>query len=148
MSVYPGKFAIYSDDATDVSDPTTASQYVFFDRDPAFARWDPVGSRADRGSVHETLSGVIIQDYGVKVVDQVITFGDTDALKDTTVDILNSFYVQINTEWLFTDGYNVWKVQFSRNPKGFRYWRNLVWASRGVHLFSYEIRLLVKEKLI
>lgn len=147
----PGKFRIYSTDIAATLDPDSAdpapATLIVFDQDPLHdAEYNPEGSAQDRGSVIRTLGGVVIQDFGVVVQDGVITFSDTAALAQATVTALQTAYETIDGQWYFMNGYECWKVQFSRNPKGFKSWRNLRYSYNNYHIFSYEMRLLVISK--
>jgi len=127
---------------------TSPSTNIVFDQDPHYGTYTPATSGIDRGSVIKTLGGVIIQDFGVKVVDEIITFTDTDALTQSIVDALKTAYEVIDGEWYFTDGYECWRVQFSRNPRGFDSWRNLLFSEHDFYTFSYAVNLLVLSKEI
>ncbi|CCK81196.1 hypothetical protein [Desulfobacula toluolica] len=148
----PGKFRIYSTDISATLNPDSSSPVpatlIIFDQDPVFSEYNPAGSAQDRGSVIRTLGGVVIQDFGVSVQDGLISFSDTAALNQATVTALQSAYETIDGQWYFTDGYECWKVQFSRNPKGFRAWRNILYAYNNYTIFSYEINLIVISKEI
>ena len=148
----PGKFAIYSTEVDATLTPATANPapgtLIVFDQDPLFASYDPDGAEQDRGTVIRTLGGVVVQDFGVVEQDGVITLSDTNALNQATAAALKVAYATVDSQWLFTDGYECWKVQFSRNPRGFKTFRNILAAYHGTHLFSYEIRLLVVSKEI
>ncbi len=146
------KFRIFSTeiDATvdpDNADPAPAT-LIAFDQDPLFGEYDPDGADQDRGCVIRTLGGVVVQDFGVVEQDGVITFSDTNALESATVTALKTAYETVDGQFYFTDGYECWKVQFSRNPKGLKAFRNILVAYHSVTLFSYEIRLLVVSKEI
>ena len=131
--------------ATGGSGPSTN---IIFDQDPYYGTYTPATSNIDRGSVIKTLGGVIIQDFGVKVVDEVIAFSDVDVLTQSIIDALNAAYIVIDGEWYFTDGYGCWLVKFSRNPRGFDSWRSLIFATHDFHTFSYAVNLLVLSKEI
>lgn len=146
------KFRIYSTDITATVDPDNAipapAILIEFDEDPESADYDPSAGNSDRGSVWETLGGKIYQDFGVLATDEIIMFSGTDALSQATITALQSAYETIDGEWYFTDGYNCWKVRFSRNPKGFKHRLNILFAAHGRKYFSYEIQLLVISKEI
>lgn len=153
----PAKFAIYSKDATDPSDPTTASDYTYLDQDPA--EYDPeFAPMADRGMKIQTLGGAVRQDFGVNVKDRQIVFRDDDGLSQTTKDALQTKYETKDTLWYFTDGHKVWDVQFSRSPQGFRAWRNQLLWRRGIQIsqpppadyvvYSYEIILDIVQVVV
>jgi len=147
-----GKFAIYSTDIAATVTPGTASPapttLIEFDQDPLFSEYDPDGAGQDRGTVIRTLGGTVIQDMGVEESDGVITFSDVDALSASTVSSLRSAYETVDGQFYFTDGYNCWKVQFSRNPRGLVTRRNLLFAYHSTNKFSYEITLLVVSEEI
>lgn len=146
------KFRLYSTDISATLDPDSASPapttLIEFDQDPLHSEYNPEGAAQDRGSVIRTLGGVVVQDFGVVESDGVITFSDTGALSSTTVSALQSAYETVDGEFYFTDGYECWKIRFSRNPKGLKTWRNLLFAYHGTSMFSYEIQLLVVLKEI
>ena len=144
-------FAFYSTDIDPTTDPANAdpapSTLVVLDQPPLFGEYDPGGGEMGRGSVHLTLGGQVIQDFGVFEEDQRISFSDSDALSSATVAALKALHEAIDGEYYFTDGYNVWKIRFAR-PGGFRSRRNLFWAHHGTNIFSYEINLIVVSKEI
>lgn len=146
------KFRLYSTEITATLDPDNAdpapATLIAFDQDPLYGDYDPDGSDQDRGSVIRTLGGVVIQDFGVVESDGIITISDTDALESVTVTALKTAYETVNGQYCFTDGYECWKVQFSRNPKGLKVFRNILAAYHSTTLFSYEIQLLVVNKEI
>lgn len=146
------KFCIYSTEVSPTVDPDNAAiapdTLIVFDQDPLFGEYDPNGSDQDRGTVIRTLGGVVVQDFGLVEQDGVITLSDTDALEADTVTALKTAYAVVDGQYYFTDGYECWKVQFSRNPKGLKFFRNILAAYHGTHLFSYEIQLLVISKEI
>jgi len=146
----PDKFRIYSTeiDATldpDNADPAPATLIVF-DKDPIHANYNPTGSAQDRGSVIRTLGGVVVQDFGVNIKDELISFSEANAISQSTVTALKAAYETVDGQWYFTDGYECWKVQFSRLPRGFKAWRSLLFSYHGEHYFSYEIHLIVISK--
>ena len=127
-----------------------------FYQDPLGGEYDPEYEWEGRGSVLPCLSGVQVQDMGVDMQDRKILIRDTDALKQAHVDALEAKYQVRDTMWYFTDGLNVFKVQFTRHPRGFRKWRNVKSFIRWLHMsprpdagsivwWSYEIVLLVRE---
>ena len=146
------KFRLYSTEIVATLDPDDAdpapATLIAFDQDPLHAEYNPVGYTQDRGSVIRTLGGVVIQDFGVVESDGIISFSDETALSSSTISALQAAYETVDGQWYFTDGYECWKVQFSRNPKGFKSWRNLLFSYHGNHMFSYEIQFLVVSKEI
>jgi hypothetical protein len=146
------KFSIYSTDVSATLAPDTLTPapetLIVFDQDPLFSSYDPDAGGQDRGTIIRTLGGVVVQDFGVVEGDGIITFSDTNALVATTVSALKTAYETLDGQFYFTDGYECWKVQFSRNPKGLKTFRNILAAYHGTHLFSYEIQLLVISKEI
>ena len=147
-----GKFRIYSTDIVPTVDPDNASPapatLIVFDQDPFFGEYDSDDIDQARGITIRTLGGVVVQDFGVVESDGVISFSDSDALEVDTVVALRSAYETVDGQYYFTDGYECWKVQFSRNPMGFKVRRNILAAWHDTHLFSYEIRLIVISKEI
>jgi len=148
----PDKFRIYSTEIVATLDPDNASPLpatlIVFDQDPIHGSYNPVGSGQDRGSVIRTLGGAVIQDFGAKIKDETISFSEVNALSASVVAALKTAYETVNGQWFFTDGYECWKVQFSRSPRGFRAWRSLLFSYHAQHVFSYEIQLLVISKEI
>ena len=146
------KFRIFSTEIAPTLDPDIAEPApltnIVFDQDPYYGTYTPAKSESDRGSVIKTLGGVVIQDFGVNVVDEVITFSDVEALSQSIVDALKAAYIIVDGEWYFTDGYSCWLVKFSRNPRGFDSWRNLIFSAHDFHTFSYAVNLLVLNKEI
>jgi hypothetical protein len=119
-------------------------ELVILDRDPiATGSYNDHAGSVVRGSVISTLGGVVIQDFGVNVQDQRISFSDEAALTETTKEALRALYEISSGTYYFTDGYDCWLVQFSR-PNGFVYRRNLISSHYGVARFDYEINLVVK----
>jgi hypothetical protein len=133
-------------DVNSATGGTASSTLILFDQDPLFGTYDPISSNDDRGSVFKTLAGNVVQDFGTVVSDEVITFSDSEALSTSTIDKLVTAYATVDGQFYFTDGYNCWKVQFSRRPKGFRSLRNILWSYHGSHYFSYDINLMVISK--
>ena len=148
----PDKFRIYSTEITPTLDPDNAEPApitnIALDQDPHHGVYEQSTSSEDRGSVITTLGGVVIQDFGVNVKDEVISFSDEMALTQATITALNSAYEIIDGQWYFTDGYECWKVQFSRVPRGFESWRSLIFSENDFHTFSYSINLIVVSKEI
>lgn len=100
-----------------------------------------------RGSVIQTLGGVVIQDFGVVVSDGHIVFSDTDALGATTIGALKTIHETVDGQYYLTEGVNCWKVQFAR-PNGFIYRKNLYWAQHNQVIYSYSIDLIIISKSI
>jgi len=146
----PDKFRIFSTDIDATLDPDNAdpapATLIVFDQDPIHASYNPTGSPQDRGSVIRTLGGVIIQDFGLSIKDEIISFSDGKAISQSVVTALQTAYETIDGQWYFTDGYECWTVQFSRNPRGFKAWRSLLFSYHAKHIFSYEINLIVVSK--
>jgi hypothetical protein len=144
-------FAFYSTDIDPTVDPANASPapatLVVLDQPPIFGEYDFEAGSVGRGSVHPTLGGQVVQDFGVFDVDGRITFSDTDALSSDTVDDLQALWQPVAGEYYFTDGYNIWKVRFPR-PDGFKARRNLLFSHHGQDVFSYEIALIVVAKIV
>lgn len=125
--------------------PTTL---IEFGEDPDASNYNPVSEASDRGTVFATLGGNTFQDFGVVESDGVIIFSDTASLSQTVVTALKTAYETVDGEFYFTDGYNCWKVRFSRNPKGLKCWRDIFYAAKGKTYFSYSIQLLVVSEEI
>ena len=139
-------FAFYSTEIDPTTDPAIAepapATLVVLDQPPYFGDYDLQAGAMGRGSVHDTLGGHVIQDFGVFEKDQRISFSESDALSSATITALKTLFETVDGEYFFTDSHNVWKVRFSR-PDGFIYRRNLLFAHHGEHVFSYEINLIV-----
>uniref|UniRef100_A0A6M3J6N5 Uncharacterized protein n=1 Tax=viral metagenome TaxID=1070528 RepID=A0A6M3J6N5_9ZZZZ len=137
------KFSFYSTDIDPTNDPVNASPspsiLVTLNRDPLTGTYDPQAGDSHRGSVIPTLGGVIIQEYTANIKDQRIKISDTDALTQENINTLRT--VAASGEWYFTDGYDIWKVQFSK-PRGFVYRRNILIAHSGKTIYDYEIELV------
>lgn len=116
---------------------------IEFDEDPDTSNYEPDGNDSDRGSVYQTLGGVVYQDFGVNEADGIISFSALNSISSATRSALKTAYETVDGEWYFTDGYNCWKVRFSRYPKGFKSWRNILYAYHGKTYYSYEIQLLI-----
>jgi len=145
-------FAFYSTEIDPTTDPANADPapetLVVLDQLPILGdgTYDLQGGEIGRGSVHQTLGGVVAQDFGIVDGDQRISFSDSDALSSETVAELKTIHETIDGEYFFTDGFDIWRVRFQR-PGGFRYRRNLYWAAHGTAIYSYEINLIVTASL-
>lgn len=145
-------FAFYSTDIDPTTDPANADPapetLVVLDQVPILGDglYDLQGGEIGRGSVHQTLGGVVVQDFGVVAGDQRISFSESDALSGDTIAALKAIHETIDGEYFFTDGFDIWRVRFQR-PGGFRYRRNLFWAAHGTAIYSYEINLIVTASL-
>ena len=146
------KFRIYSTEVIATLDPDALAvapiTLIAFDEDPDNGNYTPVSNTADRGSVWKTLGGNVIQDFGIIESDGLISFSGTDSLSSAIVTALQTAYAVIDGQWYFTDGFECWKIQFSRQPAGFQFWRNILYAQHGRDYFSYIINLLVLSKEI
>ena len=146
------KFRLYSTDIDATLDPDSAdpapATLIEFDQDPLHSEYNPAGATQDRGAVIRTMGGTVIQDFGVVESDGIISFSDETALSSSTISALQAAYETVDGQWYFTDGYECWNVQFSRNPKGFKSWRNLLFSYNDYNIFSYEIQFLVVSKEI
>lgn len=145
----PSKFVIFSTECGASTNPQSLDpapvSMVVFDRDPiATGSYEPFSGAIHRGSVIATLGGVYIQDFGVQEQDQRISFSDEAAISKTTVNAIKALDEVSNGEYYFTDGYDCYKVQFSR-PNGFIYKRNLVSSFFNMARFDYSVNLIVKE---
>lgn len=144
-----GKFALFSTELGPMLD--TTDEYdnlvllVVFDNDPiAKGSYDAHSGTTVRGSVISTLGGNVVQDFGPQIMDQRIVFSDEGALSEDTILSLIALYELPSQELYFTDGYDCWKVQFSR-PDGLTYRRNLIPAHYGIDKFDYSVNLVVKD---
>ena len=139
-------FALYSTDISPTTNPAGASpspaSLAVFDQDPIFGEYDNLAGGIGRGSVQQTLGGVIVQDFGVVAGDGRIRIAERDAMSQAVVDSIQTMHDAVDGEYYFTDGIDVRRVKFAR-PDGFRAWRNLLWAAKGHFVFSYEINLIL-----
>lgn len=148
-------FAIFS---TDTITPYLAVDATYLDQDPIYGEYDPQYEWVGRGSTTPTLGGVAIQDFGSIQADRKIYIKEsTFALSKASRDALEIKYAA-QQEWNFTDGEEVFRVRFSRSPRGFKSWKNMVMWWDGMRVsspppasfvvYNYEILLLVVSKLI
>lgn len=146
-------FAFYSTEIDPTADPATAdpapTTLVVLDQPPIMGdgqyNLQEVGPR--RGSVHKTLGGAVVQDFGVVEKGEVISFSESDALSQSVVDDLKTIHAVVDGQYYFTDGFRVWTVQFAPF-NGFIPRLNLFWAQHDVNIYSYEINLIVISKEI
>lgn len=143
------KFVIFSTELGPALDPYDEyDDYVSivrFDRDPiATGSYDDHAGSVMRGSVIPTLGGVVVQDFGVMIQDQRISFSDEAAISEITKEALKTLFEVSSGEYYFTDGYDCWKVKFAR-PNGFVYKRNLVTSFHNIARFDYSISLVVLD---
>ncbi len=159
------RFAIYS---TDNIDPALAADATFFDLDPEAGEYDPRFEWEARGAHIATLGGRIDQDYGFNIKDRKIRIKGEDMLEAVRIP-LEIKHQKKDVEWNFTDGLEVFRVRFSRQPRGFITTLNVPLYAEGVGLsdkspvlqstgfgdppppayvrYSYEILLLVVSQL-
>lgn len=150
-------FAFYSTEIDPTVDPANAdpapATLVVLDQPPIFGNFNSQGGEIGRGTVISTLGGNIIQDFGVVVTDERISFSESDALTESTITGLKAIHVVVDGEYYFTDGFRVWKVRFAR-PGGFLYRLNLLMKQYADEpgypgdRYSYEINLIVISKEI
>jgi len=96
--------------------------------------------------VHQTFGGVVVQDFGAVNGDGRIRISDRDAISDATVLALRELHDTADGEYYFTDGMDIYKVKFAR-PDGFRAWKNLLFAAKGYTVYSYELNLIITERM-
>ncbi len=147
------RFAIYS---TDNIDPALASDATFFDLDAEAGSYDPRFEWQPRGSHTPTLGGRIDQDYGFNIKDRKIKITGEDMLEEVRVP-LEIKHQKKDSEWNFTDGLEVFRVRFSRQPRGFVTSLKTDIYSQGQKIsdppplayvrYNYEILLLVTSQL-
>ena len=143
-------FAFYSTEIDPTVDPANAdpapATLVVMDQPPIFGTYDFDAGSTGRGSVHKTLGGNVVQDFGVVESDGRISFSETDVyMSSTNVAAIKAIHDVVDGQYYFTDGFNVWTVQFLR-PNGFKYRKNLFWAQHSKDVCSYEINLIVISK--
>jgi len=143
-------FAIYSTDIDPTTDPENASpapaDLVVLDQDPIYGEYDEQAGSEGRGSVHQTFGGVVVQDFGAVNGDGRIRISDRDAISDATVLALRELHDTAGGEYYFTDGMDIYKVKFAR-PDGFKAWKNLLFAAKGYTVYSYELNLIITERM-
>ena len=148
------RFAIYS---TDDIDPDLAVDVTFFDLDPDAGEYDPRFDWEARGSHQETLGGRVDQDFGFNIKDRKIRIAGDDMLEEMRVP-LEIKHHKVDQDWNFTDGLEVFRVRFSRKPRGFVATLNVeLHERRGLDIsdppplayvrYNYEIILLVDSQL-
>ena len=146
------RFRLYSADVAatvtpDTLDPAPATLIVW-DHDPIKSQGIQETPPARRGQVIRTGTGVVYHDHGVVEGDGTLTItGNTDDgewLGAATVTALKAAYAATDTEFYFTDGFNVWRVRFQSAS----FWRHQFWAEHGIQNFSYEITFLIVETAI
>jgi hypothetical protein len=130
----------------DPSDEYDQLVHLFiFSSDPiGKGTYDPSAGSTVRGSVIPTLGGVVVQDFGPQIMDQRISFSDEAAIDTEDKEALTVLHDLSSLELYFTDGYDCWKVQFSR-PNGFVYKRNLISSHFSMARFDYAINLVVLD---
>jgi len=139
------------------ADQTFTTDVTVFTQDPVHGDYDPEYDWPGRGSHLQTLGDVVHQDFGVNAADRKIMIRDDDALTQAVKDALQAKYETAGAEWYFTDGVKVFRVRFSRNPRGFRAWRNMRLWGLGLQIsqpppadyvwYSYEMILWVIEEV-
>lgn len=144
-----GKFALFSTELGPMLDPVDEYDNLeilfVFPSDPiGKGSYEPHAGTTVRGSVITTLGGVVVQDFGPQIQDQRISFADESVLTLEDVTALISIHELSSRELYFTDGYDCWKVQFSR-PDGLVYKRNLITSHHGIARFDYSINLVVLD---
>lgn len=150
-------FAFYSTEIQPTVSPATASPapaiLIVLDQPPLFGSYDFDAGEVGRGSVIPTLGGNVIQDFGVVESDGRISFSEADALSAETVAALKVINRVVDGVYFFTDGFQIWRVQFAR-PNGFKARKNLLMAQYADEpgypgdRYSYEINLLVVAELV
>lgn len=147
------RFSIYS---TDNIDPKLATDATFFDLDTKKGAWDPRFEWEARGANTPTLGGRIDQDYGFNIKDRKIKIGGEDMLEEVRVP-LEIKHQKKDQDWNFTDGLEVFRVRFSRKPRGFITTLDAELFGQGLEIsdppplayvrYKYEILLLVDSQL-
>jgi hypothetical protein len=150
-------FAFYSTEIQPTVSPATASPapvtLVVLDQPPIFGTYDFDAGEMGRGSVIQTLGGVVIQDFGVTPGDGRISFSENDALTKPVKEALDVIHKVVDGEYFFTDGFKIWRVRFAR-PNGFKARKNLLMAQYADEpgypgdRYSYEINLIVVAELV
>ena len=146
------RFRLYSTDVAATVAPssleTPPATLIVWDHDPIKSQGIQETPPARRGQAIRTGTGVVYQDFGVIEGDGTLTVaGNTDDgewLSAATVAALRTAYAATDTEFYFTDGFNVWRVRFQSAS----FWRHQFWAEHGIQNFSYEITFLIVETAI
>ena len=146
------RFRLYSTDVAATVAPssleTPPATLIVWDHDPIKSQGIQETPPARRGQAIRTGTGVVYQDFGVIEGDGTLTVaGNTDDgewLSAATVAALRTAYAATDTEFYFTDGFNVWRVRF----QSANFWRHQFWAEHGIQNFSYEITFLIVETAI
>lgn len=154
------RFRLYSTDVaatltpdalgTETPTPITTppATLIKWDHDPIKSQGIQITPPARRGQVIRTGTGVVYHDHGVVDGDGTLAVtGETDAgewLTESTVSALRTAYNAANTEYFFTDGFNVWRVRFQSAS----FWRHQFWAEHGIQNFSYEITFYIVSTAI
>lgn len=148
-------FSLYD---TDNADPDLASNLTRWGPDPINGEYDPRAMQEGRGSHVATLKGRKHQDSGVNIEDRriMIMGGDMDnALRE---EILAKYEVT-DAEYNFTDGLGeVFRVRFSRRPRGFNAVINMPIYATGILIenppaekyrrYNYEVQLWILSQLV
>jgi hypothetical protein len=104
-----------------------------------------------RGSVHITLEGIVVQDFGIpsNFSGGQIFLEDTEAIDATVKNALETAYLAEDTDWYFTDSIDIYKVKFSRNPVGFHSWLSYaIYAATGKKVYSYSMNLIIVKRVV
>ena len=115
------RFYLYD---TDNVDPALASDVTEWGLDPIDGQYDPQFEWDGRGTDVATLSGRVIQDYGLVEKDRKIRIAGHDLSAALKADIEAKF-TTVDGQWNFTAraaagvASDVWTVQFRRVPRGF-----------------------------
>ena len=148
-------FNIYS---TDNVDPDLASDLTRWGPDPVNGQYDPRAEQEGRGSHVATLKGRKHQDSGVNIEDRRIMIAGSDMRNDLRELILAQYEVT-DAEYNFTDGLGeVFRVKFSRRPRGFNAVLNTPLYAVGIMIqnpppekyrrYTYEIQLWILSQLV
>ena len=146
------RFRLYSTDVAATLTPSSLgpppATLVVWDHDPIKSQGIQITPPARRGQVIRTGTGVVYHDHGVVEGDGALTLtGNTDDgewLTAATVAALQAAYAATDTEYYFTDGFNVWRVRFQSMST----WRHQFWAEHGIQNFSYEITFIIVSTAI
>ncbi len=148
-------FSLYN---TDDVDPDLATGLTRWGPDPLRGEYDPRAMQDGRGSHVATLKGRKHQDSGVNIEDRRIMIAGSDMGNDLREDILAKYEVT-DAEFNFTDGLGeVFRVKFSRRPRGFNAVINMPLFATGIMIqnpppekyrrYTYEVQLWILSQLV
>jgi hypothetical protein len=162
------EFAIYSIDNLDPNLASNVTKWQF-DKFTGRGEFDKRHEWEGRGVAVPTFGGVLVQDYGMHIEDRKIRVAGEE-MTEAIREALQTKFETLDQDWNFTDGLEVFRVRFRRNPRGFmaqlqgaRYGQGFrgfpdsdvseffqsqqLYPSKFVY-FTYELVLLVRSQLV